>query len=40
MSESEVIETASLKSISVTSEDFIHSRLSTYEVLDNMSKRD
>ena len=40
MSESEVIETASLKSIAVTSEDLIHSRLSTYEGLDNMSKKE
>ena len=40
MSESEVIETASLKSIAVTSEDFIHSRLSGYEGLDNMSKKE
>ena len=39
MSESEVIETASLKSIAVTSEDLIHSRLSAYVGLDNMSKK-
>jgi hypothetical protein len=39
MSESEVIETASLKSIAVTSEDLIHSRLRGYEGLDNMSKK-
>ena len=35
-----IIESASLKSVVVASEDFIHSRLSTYEVLDKMSKRD
>ena len=40
MSESEIIETASLKSISITSEDIIHSKLSTYEGLDNMFKQD
>jgi hypothetical protein len=40
MSESEVIETASLKSIAVISEDLIHSRLSAYEGLDNMSKKE
>ena len=40
MSESEVIETASLKSIAVTSEDLIHSRLSAYVGLDNMSKKE
>ena len=39
MSESKIIETASLKSIAVTSEDFIHSKLSTYKGLDNMSKK-
>ena len=40
MSESEIIETSSLKSISITSEDIIHSKLSTYEGLDNMFKQD
>ena len=40
MSESEIIETASLKSISITSEDIIHSKLSTYEGLDDMFKQD
>ena len=40
MSESEIIETVSLKSISITSEDIIHSKLSTYEGLDNMFKKD
>ena len=40
MSESEIIETASLKSISITSENIIHSMLSTYEGLDNMFKQD
>ena len=40
MSESEVIETASLKLIAVISEDLIHSRLSAYEGLDNMSKKE
>ena len=40
MSESEIIETASLKSISITSENIIHSKLSTYEGLDNMFKQD
>ena len=40
MSESEIIETSSLKSISITSEDIIHSKLSTYEGLDNMFKKD
>ena len=40
MSESEIIETASLKSISITSEDIIHSKLGTYEGLDNMFKQD
>lgn len=40
VSESKIIETASLKSIAVTSEDIIHSKLSTYEKLDNMSRKD
>ena len=40
MSESEIIETSSLKSISITSEDIIHSKLTTYEGLDNMFKKD
>ena len=40
MSKSEIIETVSLKSISITSEDIIHSKLSTYEGLDNMFKKD
>ena len=40
VSESKIIETASLKSIAVTSEDIIHSKLSTYKGLDNMSKKD
>ena len=40
MSESKIIETASLKSIAVTSEDIIHSKLSTYKGLDNMSKKE
>ena len=40
MSESEIIETSSLKSISITSEDIIHSKLTTYEGLDNMLKKD
>ena len=39
-SKSKIIEIASLKSILATSEDIIHFRLSTYEGLDNMSKRD
>ena len=40
VSESKIIETASLKSIAVTSEDIIHSKLSTYKGLDNMSKKE
>jgi len=40
ISESKIIETASLKSIAVTSEDIIHSKLSTYKGLDNMSKKE
>jgi hypothetical protein len=40
MNESKIVETASLKSIAVTSEDIIHSKLSTYEKLDNMSRKD
>ena len=39
ISESKIIETASLKSISVTSEDIINSKLSTYKRLDNISKK-
>ena len=35
-----IIETASLKSVAVVSEDIIHSKLSTYEELDNMSRKD
>ena len=40
VSESKIIETASLKSIAVTSEDIIHSKLSTYKGLDNMSQKE
>ena len=40
VSESKIIETASLKSIAVTSEDIIHSKLSTYKRIDNMSRKD
>ena len=39
-SKSKIIETASLKSVVVASEDFIHSKLSTYKELDNMSRKD
>ena len=39
-SKSKIIETASLKSVVVASEDFIHSKLSTYKGLDNMSRKD
>ena len=35
-----IIETASLKSVTVASEGIIHSKLSTYEKLDNMSRKD
>ena len=38
-SKSKIIETTSLKSISVVSEDIIHSKLSTYEESDNVSKK-
>jgi hypothetical protein len=40
VNESKIVETASLKSVTVTSEDIIHSRLSTYKGLDNMSRKD
>jgi len=40
MSESKIVETASIKSVTVASEDIIHSKLSTYEELDNMSRKD
>ena len=39
-SKSKIIESASLKSVVVASEDFIHSKLCTYKELDNMSRRD
>ena len=39
-SKSKIVETASIKSITVASEDIIHSKLSTYEELDNMSRKD
>ena len=39
MSESKIIETASLKSVTVASEDIINSKLSTYKGLDNISKK-
>ena len=39
-SKSKIIETTSLKSIAVVSEDIIHSKLSTYEESDNMSRKD
>ena len=39
-SKSKIVETASLKSVAVLSEDIIHSKLSTYEELDNMSRKD
>ena len=39
-SKSKIVETASLKSVAVASEDIIHSKLSTYEKLDNMSRKD
>ena len=38
-SKSKIVETASLKSVTVAS-DIIHSKLSTYEKLDNMSRKD
>ncbi len=34
------MKTASLKSVTVASEDIIHSKLSTYEELDNISRKD
>mgnify|MGYP000217791746 CR=1 FL=1 len=40
VNESKIVETASLKSVTVTSEDIIHSKLSTYKGLDNMSKKE
>ena len=40
VNESKIVETASLKSVTVTSEDIIHSKLSTYKGLDNMSRKD
>ena len=39
-SKSKIVETASLKSVTVASEDIIHSKLSTYEELDNISRKD
>ena len=39
-SKSKIVETASLKSVTVASDDIIHSKLSTYEKLDNMSRKD
>ncbi|MDB4012520.1 hypothetical protein OAA00_09455 [Cyclobacteriaceae bacterium] len=39
-SKSKIVETASLKSVTVASEDIIHSKLSTYEKLDNISRKD
>ena len=39
-SKSKIIETTSLKSLAVLSEDIIHSKLSTYEELDNISRKD
>ena len=39
-SKSKTVETASIKSVTVASEDIIHSKLSTYEELDNMSRKD
>ena len=38
-SKPKIIETASLKSVTVVSEDIIHSKLSTYEESDNISKK-
>ena len=39
-SKSKIIESASLKSVVVASEDFIYSKLSTYKELDNISRKD
>ena len=39
-SKSKIIEITSLKSIAVVSEDIIHSKLSTYQELDNISRKD
>ena len=39
-SKSKIVETASLKSVTVASKDIIHSKLSTYEELDNISRKD
>ncbi len=39
-SKSKIIETTSLKSVVVASEDFIYSKLSTYKELDNISRKD
>ena len=35
-----IVETASLKSVTVASKDIIHSKLSIFEELDNMSRKD
>ena len=35
-----IVEIAALKSVAVVSEDIIHSKLSTYEELDNISRKD